>query len=67
MAIGCHARYQPARQEQLGVGCLAQGRFDTPGVGIEPATLRLPGDSSYHLSRIAPMSVSDISVVCGQS
>ena len=32
-AIGCHARYQPARQEQLGVGCLAQGHFDTPRVG----------------------------------
>ena len=31
-AIGCHARYQPARQEQLGVRCLAQGHFDTPGV-----------------------------------
>ena len=32
-AIGCHARYQPARQEQLGVWCLAQGHFDTPRVG----------------------------------
>ena len=32
-AIGCHARYQPARQEQSGVRCLAQGRFDTPRVG----------------------------------
>ena len=32
-AIGCHARYQPARQEQLGVRCLAQGHFDTPRVG----------------------------------
>ena len=31
--IGCHARYQPARQEQLGVRCLAQGHFDTPRVG----------------------------------
>ena len=32
-AIGCHARHQPARQEQLGVRCLAQGHFDTPRVG----------------------------------
>ena len=32
-AIGCHARYQPAHQEQLGVRCLAQGHFDTPRVG----------------------------------
>ena len=32
-AIGCHARYQPARQEQLGVRRLAQGHFDTPRVG----------------------------------
>ena len=31
-AIGCHARYQPARQEQLGVRCLG-GHFDTPRVG----------------------------------
>ena len=53
-AIGCHVRYQPARQEQLGVRCLAQGHFDTPRVRIEPATLRLPDDSSYLLSHIAP-------------
>ena len=32
-AIGCHARYQPAHQEQLGVRRLAQGHFDTPRVG----------------------------------
>ena len=32
-AIGGHARYQPARQEQLRVRCLAQGHFDTPRVG----------------------------------
>ena len=32
-AIGCHARYQPARQEQSGVRRLAQGHFDTPRVG----------------------------------
>ena len=32
-AIGCHARHQPARQEQSGVRCLAQGHFDTPRVG----------------------------------
>ena len=29
-AIGCHARYQPAREEQLGVRRLAHGHFDTP-------------------------------------
>ena len=32
-AIGCHPRYQPARQERLGVRCLAQGHFNTPRVG----------------------------------
>ena len=32
-AIGCHAKYQKARQEQLGVRCLAKGHFDTPRVG----------------------------------
>ena len=36
-AIGCHARNHarnhPARQEQLGVRCLAQGHFVTPRVG----------------------------------
>ena len=31
--IGCHARHQPARQEQLGVRHFAQGLFDTPRVG----------------------------------
>ena len=31
--IGCHARYQPACQEQLRVRRLAQGHFDTPRVG----------------------------------
>ena len=46
-AIGCHARYQPARQEQLGVRCLAQGHAQG---GIEPATLRLSDDCSYLLS-----------------
>ena len=55
-AIGCHARYQPARQEQLGVWCLAQGHFDTPS-GIETATLRLPDDSSYILSHVAPVNM----------
>ena len=33
MVIACHARYQVARQEQLGVRCLAQGHFDTPRAG----------------------------------
>ena len=32
-AIVCHARYQPARQEQLGVRHLGQGHFDTPRGG----------------------------------
>ncbi|KAJ8259124.1 hypothetical protein COCON_G00181360 [Conger conger] len=31
--IGCHARHQPARQEHLEVGCLAQGHFDPPRGG----------------------------------
>ena len=31
--FGCHARYQPAREEQLGVRRLAQGHFDMPRVG----------------------------------
>ena len=31
--IGCHARHQPAHQEQLRVRCLAQGHFHTPRVG----------------------------------
>ena len=31
--IGCHARYQPARQEQLRVRGLAQGHSTTPRVG----------------------------------
>ena len=51
--IGCHARYQPACQEQSGVRCLAQGHFDTPRGGIEPATLQLPDDCSYLLSHVA--------------
>ena len=40
----------PAHQEQLRVRCLAQGHF-------EPATLRLPDDSSYLLSHIAPIEI----------
>ena len=60
-AIGRHARYQPARQERLGVRCLAQGRFDTPRVGIKPATLQLPDNSSYLLSHIAPNKGSFVS------
>ena len=38
-AIGCHARYQPSSSGAIR-GRHAQG-------GIEPATLRLPDDSSY--------------------
>ena len=53
-AIGCHARYQPARQEQSGVRRLAQGHFRHTQGGIEPATLRLPDDCSYLLSHLAP-------------
>ena len=37
-AIGCHARYQPARREQLGVRCVAQGHFDKPRVGSNQQT-----------------------------
>ena len=43
-AIGCHARYQPAHQEQSGVRCLAQGHFDMPGwdrTGNPPTARRL--------------------------
>ena len=36
MVIGCHARHQPARQEQLGVRFVAHLHTH---VGIEPATL----------------------------
>ena len=35
---GCHARCQPARQEQFGVQYLAQGHFDMQTRGIKPAT-----------------------------
>ena len=49
--IGCHARYQPGRQEQLGVRCLAQGHLDMPRVGLN----RQPSDCSYLLSHIAPV------------
>ena len=44
---GTKAPTKPARQEQLGVRRLAQGHFDTPGGGIERATLRLPDDSTW--------------------
>ena len=50
-AIGCHARHQPARQEQLGV---ISGTLRHAQGGIEPANLRLPDDCSYLLSHIAP-------------
>ena len=45
-AIGCHAKYQPTRQEQLGVRGLAQGHFDTPRVGLNRQPADLPDDSS---------------------
>ena len=55
MAIGCHARYQPAGQEQLGVRCLAQGHFDMPRVGSnrQPSdcqTTALPPERYEHRS-----------------
>ena len=53
-AIGCQARYQPARQEQLGVRRLAQGHSDTPRVGSN----REPSDCSYLLSHIAHKTIS---------
>ena len=53
-AIGSHARYQPAHQEQFGsVSC--SGTLRHAQSGIEPATLRLPDNSSYLLSHIAPL------------
>ena len=51
-AIGCHARYQPARQEQLGVRCLAQGHFDTPRVGSnrQPSDCQTTALTSWAIS-----------------
>ena len=57
-AIGCHARYQPARQEQLGVRRLCSGTLRHTQGGIETATIRLPDNSSYLLSHIAPISAT---------
>ena len=50
--IGCHTRYQPARQEQLGVRCLAQGHFDTPRVGSnrQPSDCRTTALTSWAIS-----------------
>ena len=48
-AIGCHARYQPARQERLGARRLAQGHFDTPRVGSN----RQPSDCQTTVCYIA--------------
>uniref|UniRef100_A0A0E9Y0N7 Uncharacterized protein n=1 Tax=Anguilla anguilla TaxID=7936 RepID=A0A0E9Y0N7_ANGAN len=45
MVKGCHARYQSACWEQLGVRCFARGHFDTPRVGDQtgnPPTSRKP-------------------------
>ena len=52
-AIGCHARYQPARQEQLGVRCLAQGHFDTPRVGSnrQPSDCQTTALTSWAISQ----------------
>ena len=51
-AIGCHARYQPARQEQLGVRCLAQGHFNTPRVGSnrQPSDCQTTALTSWAIS-----------------
>ena len=51
-AIGCHARYQPACQEQLGVRCLAQGHFDTPRGGSN----RQPSDCQT--TALTPWAIS---------
>ena len=47
-----HARYQPARQEQLGVRCLAQGHFDTPRVGSnrQPSDCQMTALTSWAIS-----------------
>ena len=52
MAIGCHARHQPAHQEQLGVRCLAQGHFDTPRVGLnrQPSNCQMTALTSWAIS-----------------
>ena len=54
MAIGCHARYQPARQEQSGVRCLAQGHFDTPRVGSnrQPSDCQMTALTSWAISGV---------------
>ena len=51
-AIGCHARYQPAHQEQLGVRRLAQGHFDTPTVGSnrQPSNCQTTALTSWAIS-----------------
>ena len=51
-AIGCHARYQPACQEQFGVRCLAQGHFDTPRVGSnwQPSDCQTTALTSWAIS-----------------
>ena len=50
--IGCHARYQPARQEQLGVRCLAQGHFNRPRVGSnrQPSDRQMTALTSWAIS-----------------
>ena len=46
MAIGCHSKHQPARQEQLEVRCFAEG-------GIEPAN-QINLDYSSNVYEIGP-------------
>ena len=52
MAIGCHARYQPACQEQFRGRCLAQGHFDTPRVGSnrQPSDCQTTALTSWAIS-----------------
>ena len=63
-AIGCHARYQPAHQEQLGVRCLAQGHFNTARVGSnrQPSDCQTTDLTSWAISPchiiIAPTAVT---------
>ena len=55
-AIGCHARYQPARQEQSGVRRLAQGHFDTPRVGSnrQPPDCQTTALTTWAISPTSP-------------
>ena len=63
--------YRPARQEQLGVRCLAQGHFDTPRVGSnrQPSDCQTTALTSWATSPQEPDSEPDseldlLQVVC---